>query len=148
MSATQMTQEQPTIAAELWHLGSHWDGRETWVDGCDHESLKARPDFQDWLTHVSQEIATRVGETPRLRMYSYEHGAKTMVALDIFGELDSNCMAITVQVSPGMALLTTPVGGQLDLVLPCLTSVESLGEHLTNQRLGDSFLSRQSELLP
>lgn len=148
MSATQRIQEQTTSAANLRNRGSHWDGREVWVDRCDHESLKGRSDFQAWLDHISRYTAERVGSSPRLRMYSYEYGAQTIVALDIFGEQASNDMTITVQISPKMATLTCPVDGQLDLALPSLASVLYLVGHLANCRQVSSARSYHLELLP
>lgn len=148
MPATQRIQEQPIVAANLWSHDSHWDEREIWVDGCDHESLKARPDFQAWLGYISRYTAERVGSSPRLRMYSYEYGAHTMVALDIFGAQASTDMTITVQVSTGLATLTSPVDGQLDLALPCLVSVMYLVGHLANCRQVGSPRSCHLELWP
>lgn len=148
MSVAQRIQELSPTVASHWNLCSHWDGREVWVDGCDHESLKARSDFQAWLAQISHYTAERVGGSPRLRMYSYEHGAQTIVALDIFGEQASNDMTITVQVSLGMATLTSPVDGQLDLALPSLASVMYLVGHLTNCRQGGSPRSYHLELWP
>ena len=148
MSAIQRTQEQPPTVANLCNLGSHWDGREVWVDGCDHESLRGRSDFQAWLRHICRYTAERVGSSPRLRMYSYEYGAQTIVALDIFCEQASNDMTITVQVSPEMAMLTCPVDGQLDLALPSLASVMYLVGHLANCRQIGSARSYHFELGP
>lgn len=121
---------------------------EILINECDHESLIARPDFQEWVGKVVNYVVERVGRSPRFRMYAYERGGQTIIALDIFGEERCNDLAITVEVSPGMASLICPLDDQLDIALPCIKSVMALTCRLANYRQGDSLQLHQLEVLP
>lgn len=118
------------------------------IDNCDYESLKSRQDFQSWVEQVVAYTANRVGRPQRIRMYAYEHGADTIIALDIFGENPGADMAITVQVLPHVAVLTRPFGDQLDLELPSLACVIDFSHRLANCHLDSVPRDHYLQILP
>lgn len=148
MLEIQKTQNQNPTTQYLSTSISPGSLGEIMIDDCDYLSLSARTDFQAWLNQLITYTAARVGRSPKLRMYAYEHGAQTIVALDIFGDNPSNDMTITILVSPGSAMLSGPVDDQLDIALPSLASVIDFAGHLANCHQGYSPQTRHLEILP
>lgn len=135
MSANLRLQNQ-AVTTECYNAESPaWDNSEIRIDGCDYESLKSSPDFQAWVDRVVAYTAKRVGRPRRIRMYAYEHGSDTIVALDIFGKNPDNDMSFTIQMLPHVAVLTRPIDDQLDFELPNLTCVIDFAHRLANCHL-------------
>lgn len=119
------------------------------VYDCDHESLEASSDFQEWRSQIVAYVAARIGCLPKRRMYAYERGARTIVAFDIFTEQPGNDVSITIQISADNATLTRPIDGQLDITLPSLSSVIDLISRLSSCHRQDcSHPSHHLEFLP
>lgn len=106
---------------------------EVRISSCDRESLSADPAFQSWLSFVLGYVSSRLGNTrPRLKVYAYEHGIQTIIALDIFTNQHCSDMAITILISPDCATLALPVDDQLDIALPSLASVLDFAAKIAN----------------
>lgn len=105
---------------------------EIWIHDCDYQSLMKRQNYQVWLEQIICYMEARVGQSSRMRMFAYEQGAHSVIALDILGNQMGQDMAITIQVSPDTAMLPLPVNGQLDMVLPSVVSILELASYLTN----------------
>lgn len=113
---------------------------EIWIHNCDYQSLIKRQDYQVWLKKIIHYIEAIVGQSSRMKMFAYEQGRHSIIALDIFGNQAGGDMAITIQVAPDTAMLPLPLAGQLDMVLPSFVSVLEFASCLANshQKMADS----------
>lgn len=132
MSTTQKIDNDSIAISGDCAGDQRWEVRELTIGDCDHLSLNASSDFQNWLNRTMGYIAARSGPSPKLRMYTYEHGVQTIVALDIFANEPSSNMAITILISPGSATLTCPLDDQLDISLPSFPCVIDFAARLAN----------------
>lgn len=99
---------------------------------CKKSDLQSDPQYKQWLEQVKTFVAGHVDQTARLRMYAYERGATTLIALDLFCTDSSKDVATTVSITPGEATLMLPVGDQLELSLPGLVEALDFAEHLVS----------------
>lgn len=90
---------------------------------CKKRDLRDDPQYKQWLEQVKSYIASRIDLSARLRMYSYERGATTCIALDLFCANSEKDVATTVFITPGEATLMLPVHEQLELSLPGIVEV-------------------------
>lgn len=90
---------------------------------CSKQDLQAVPQYKGWLEQVKSYIAGRIDQSARLRMYAYERGATTYIALDLFCANSEKDVTTTISITPGEATLMLPVHEQLELSLPGIVEV-------------------------
>jgi len=87
--------------------------------------------FSTWLDKLKAFVNERTDHTARLRMYAYELGGASWVALDIFCEDSSKDMTITVCITPGRASVFEPIQSQMDIELPGIVEAVDFAAYLT-----------------
>lgn len=90
---------------------------------CSKQDLLTVPQYKGWLEQVKSYIASRIDQSARLRMYAYECGATTYIALDLFCANSEKDVSATISITSGEATLMLPVHGQLELSLPGIGEV-------------------------
>lgn len=90
---------------------------------CNKQDLKDVPQYKAWLEQVKNYIAGRIDQSARLRMYAYERGATTFIALDLFCANREKDVTTTISITPGEAMLMLPIHEQLELSFPGIVEV-------------------------
>lgn len=89
----------------------------------DVSTLCNRPEYKTWMAHLGSHVVRLLGTEPRVRLHAYEQGAASLVAADMYSVGSNASVAITIAISPGDAILSSPNDDQLDLVLPSTACV-------------------------
>lgn len=113
-----------------------------------HTDLSEGPLFQKWLKRTKHLIQTRCGPDLRLRMYGYEQGTQSIIALDVFSKKSCNDLAITIFLSPGRATLADPVDDQLDISLPSILTVLDFANLILRDQGQPAHLGHHLEISP
>lgn len=92
--------------------------------------LQKEKAFQDWLSRLTTFVEERVQPESRWRMYAYERGHATYLALDMFGKDRSKNMAITICITPDHAELPEKFDSEIVVSLPGMVEVLMMAGHL------------------
>lgn len=98
---------------------------------CAADLLSENKMYSAWLDRFKAFVNERTDQTARLRMYAYELGGASWVALDIFCDDSTKDMTITVCVTPGRARVFEPIESQMDIELPGIVEVIDFAALLT-----------------
>lgn len=80
-------------------------------DFCRHKTA------QSWITQLSLFVSEKLGNNPAIRVYAYNSGGSTYLAIDLFSQNSTDTISITVLMRGSGFYLIAPRDRQIDIEL-------------------------------